>query len=95
MISQSTQSSRNTVQVTGSTVTNDGSFQATSGLLDVATAPTNYAAGTLSGGAWIASGSGVIRIPAGNSITTIDATVVLDGPAADLEWGLGSTRLVG
>ncbi len=89
IISQSTQSSNYSLQVTGSSVTNNGTFEAISGLLDVVQTPTNFSAGTLTGGTWRTSG-GDIRLPSGNTIQTLDALVSLDGAGSDLRAGSGN-----
>ena len=89
VLGQTTKTQNSNLSVTGSSITNNGTLKSISGLLNVASTPTNFSPGTISGGTWHASGSGDIRVPAGNELTTIAADVILDGPDAFLQTGAG------
>ncbi len=89
IISQSTQASNSDVRLIGSSITNSGTLRSTDGLLDLATTPSNFSAGMLTGGRWEASGGGDVRLPAGNVIDTVASAIVLDGAGSFLEAGAG------
>ena len=75
------QTADKTLKVTGGTVTNNGTFQATNGILEVDTggnALTNLSAGKLSGGTWRVVSPGTLTLD-GSTITTNAANVILDG----------------
>ena len=88
VISQSTRTSANGLRVTGSSVTIDGgTLMATSSVLDLPTAPTNFSSGMLTGGTWHVTGGGTIQIPAGNEVNSLAATVIAEGVPAILKTG--------
>ena len=62
------------------TVTNNGLIDAQSNTIQFNGEATNFSAGTLSGGVWQTSGLGQIVLPAGNQVTTVDATIQIDSP---------------
>jgi hypothetical protein len=62
--------------INNTTFTNNGTVQALAGTLNInPTNFTNYSKGVLTGGAYIASGAGVLAMPAGTVVVTNNATI--------------------
>jgi hypothetical protein len=67
------------------TWTNQGIVKASNGgTLAAQTAPTNYANGTLTGGTWQVFNNSTLQIPMDSGLITNQATILLDGPNANL-----------
>ncbi len=95
ILGQTSETFNSRMLVTGSTINNNGTLRVTSGRMDVDPSPVNISGTTITGGAWEASGSGLLRLPTGNELTTIAADIVLDGPDAFLETGAGVDAIAG
>jgi len=77
------------INATG-TVTNGGTFEADGGTLSLVTLPSNLSANTLTGGTWMASGSGTLSFEGtANAIVTNDATIMLNGAGSVIETKTG------
>ena len=73
------------------TLTNNGTWAATGGTLTFGSiAVTNFSAGTLTGGTWQASGTGILR-GFSSGVTTDAATIVVDGSSAKIYTGSSGT----
>jgi hypothetical protein len=76
--------------VSGSSVQNPGTFQVQDGAtLAVSGNLINVSNGALSGGRWLVSGGGTLRLPVGQPITTNAAFVVIDGATSGIYQGGG------
>ena len=64
--------------------TNSGTIEASGGgTVSATSAPTNFSAGTLTGGTWKVTSPGTLRVLFGSSIVTNAATIFLNGTAAN------------
>ncbi len=71
--------------------TNSGTIAVANGTLTASASPTNFSAGTLTGGTWKITSPGTLRVPFGSSIVTNAATILLDGSAAGFYIDTGTT----
>jgi hypothetical protein len=79
------------VSINGTSWTNDGTVTAQNGgEIDIITAPTNFAGGTLTGGTWQAINGGTLRL-IGESITTDAASLLIDGAGSHVYSDLGTS----
>ncbi len=68
-----------TITVNPTTWTNSGTVRAQNGGILSATAPTNYASGTLTGGTWQVYDTSTLRVAMSAGLVTNAATILLDG----------------
>ncbi|MGE0608365.1 MAG: beta strand repeat-containing protein, partial [Pirellulales bacterium] len=88
------QSSGQTLRVTGSSVTNNGTLQVTSGTLDVTANLTNFSGGTLTGGTWASASGGILRVIPTVAVTALAANVTLDGSSSRFFRGSGTINVL-
>ncbi len=88
--------SAGTITLNGAAWTNNGTIEASGGGTVSATlAPTNFSAGTLTGGTWDVTSPGTLRVPFGASFTTNAASILLDGASAHFYSGSATTPALG
>ncbi len=72
-----------TITLDGNGWSNAGTVEASNGgTVTATTAPTNFSAGTLTGGTWQVTSPGTLRVPFGSSVVTNAANILLDGASA-------------
>jgi hypothetical protein len=81
--------------IDSSTFNNQGTVLATIGTLIVqsSVATSNLSAGTLTGGVWQSSGTGVVELLSG-LVVTDNATITLDGASSTFESGSGTPQTI-
>src|SRR5262249_5999098 len=77
----------------GGFVTNNGTIAADAGGTITVQGDANFAAGTLTGGTWQASGNSVLQL-LGANITTNAATIILDGARSQILSNTTSTSVL-
>jgi hypothetical protein len=73
------------------TWTNEGTIRAQNGGTVSASTPTNYSAGTLTGGTWQVYADSILRVVMDTGIVTNAATILLDGATSNFYSDSGTT----